>query len=518
MQVLDVLRSLDLGNSVAEHDALLERYFVETEAFRRLVAGEVDLVAGDKGTGKTALYRILKERYAAIPSLRGVEVVPGFNPAGNPVFQRLAEGDVLEEGQYASIWKAYVLALVGNWLLALYESGLTEPMKLVDSMLTSLGLRSKDDSPNVVFSSLVNLVRRLGNPKKLEAAVTVGPQGMPIVVPKVEFEDPGPPPRHARIIPHEEAFGLLDQALASEGLTVWIVLDRLDEAFQGFPAAEVPALRALLRTYLDLQPFEHVRLKLFLRRDLFRRVTAGGFVNLTHVNARRVDIQWDDEDLFDLLYRRFLESGTFVDQLGVSHDAQAVFAAVFPEKVDAGTRKPTTWSWVLSRIRDGNGIKPPRNLIDLVKKAQDAQIRQEQRAGAEFRTGEPLIRSEAIKRGLAALSKERVEDTLLAEAGEYASLIESFRGGKSEHNAESLATQLDLAPDEANRAGRVLQELGFLEAVGESLKVPMLYRDGLEMTQGKAFGGAESIDDEDDVSEAPPAPPTTSGAVQPAPA
>ena len=201
MQVLDVLRSLDLGNSVAEHDALLERYFVETEAFRRLVAGEVDLVAGDKGTGKTALYRILKERYAAIPSLRGVEVVPGFNPAGNPVFQRLAEGDVLEEGQYASIWKAYVLALVGNWLLAIYESGLTEPMKLVDSMLTSLGLRSKDDSPNVVFSSLVNLVRRLGNPKKLEAAVTVGPQGMPIVVPKVEFEDPGPPPRHARIIP-----------------------------------------------------------------------------------------------------------------------------------------------------------------------------------------------------------------------------------------------------------------------------------------------------------------------------
>jgi hypothetical protein len=44
---------------------------------------------------------------------------------------------------------------------------------------------------------------------------------------------------------------------------------------------EVPALRALLRTYLDLTEFEHIKLKLFVRRDLFSRITAGGFVNLT---------------------------------------------------------------------------------------------------------------------------------------------------------------------------------------------------------------------------------------------
>ncbi len=110
MLVRDVLRMLDLGNSVAEQDAALERYFVETEAFRRLARGDVDIVAGDKGTGKTALYRILQERHAEIPELRRVELVSGFNPVGNPVFQRLAQGQVLEEGQYASIWKGYFLS------------------------------------------------------------------------------------------------------------------------------------------------------------------------------------------------------------------------------------------------------------------------------------------------------------------------------------------------------------------------------------------------------------------------
>jgi hypothetical protein len=481
----------DLGNSVAEHDEALERYFVETEVFRSLVRGDADIVAGDKGTGKTALYRILKKRAGEIDELRGVELVPGFNPVGNPVFQRLAEGVVLEEGQYASIWKAYLLSLVGNWVLAIYEDGFTERMVELDSLLTRLGLRSQDDSPSAVFSGVVNLVRRITNPKSVEATVILTQQGMPVVIPKIEFQDPGPPPRDPVVVPHEDAFEALTAVLTEENLVIWVLFNRLDEAFQGFPAAEVPALRALLRTYLDLQPFERVRLKLFLRRDLFRRVTAGGFVNLTHVNAKRIDISWDDEDLFDLLYRRFMENGAFVDQLGVPKEPAAIFEAVFPEKVDPGSRRPTTWPWILSRIRDGNGIKPPRNLIDLVKKAQDAQLRQEQRDTSEFTAGQPLIRSDALKRGLAALSKERVEDTFLAEAGEHAALIERFRGGKTEQNEASLAATLALAPDQAKQAAKILDELGFLEQVGESLKVPMLYRDGLDMTQGKAFAATD---------------------------
>jgi hypothetical protein len=56
MQVRDALRQLNLGNSVAEHDTALERYFVETETFRQLVQDERDVIAGDKGTGKTVLF------------------------------------------------------------------------------------------------------------------------------------------------------------------------------------------------------------------------------------------------------------------------------------------------------------------------------------------------------------------------------------------------------------------------------------------------------------------------------
>lgn len=117
MLVKDILGKLDLGSSVAENDADLKEYFVETEAFRDLIEDRKDVIAGDKGFGKSALYKILSETYAQIPELRNVQVVSAFNTTGSPVFQRLNETDVLSENQYMRIWKAYFLALAGNWIL-----------------------------------------------------------------------------------------------------------------------------------------------------------------------------------------------------------------------------------------------------------------------------------------------------------------------------------------------------------------------------------------------------------------
>lgn len=497
MLIKDILRELDLGASVAERDDALEHYFIETDTFQALVADRKDTIAGDKGTGKTALYRILQKRYPAL--LRDVEVLSGFNPVGAPVFQRLAEGQTLTEGQYITIWKAYVLSLVGNWVLQINEGGFSHKMDELDALLSRTGLRSADDSAGTVFSQLVNLVKRLTNPKSAEVAATITPDGLPIIAPKVEFGDA---PGVQELIRHDDALRLLNQVLDETGYSVWVVLDRLDEAFQGFPEAEVPVLRALLRTYLDLAEFPRITPKLFVRKDLFRRIIEGGFVNLTHVNARKVEIVWDVEDLFNLLCRRLRENAAFVKALGLSPDAsnQQLFDAVFPRQVDQGSRKPTTWNWILSRIRDGNGITPPRNLIDLVTKAQEAQMRKEARGATEYdENGDRgVIESDALKRGLAALSTERVEDTLLAEAGDYAPMIERFRDGRAEHNDASLAETLGVPPQSARAAAKPLVEIGFLEQTGETFKVPMLYRGGLSITQGKAFAPDEAPSEDDD--------------------
>ena len=486
----DVLRMLEIGNSVAEFDNALDDYFVETEAFRSLISDRGDIIAGDKGTGKTALYRILKSRYASLPELNEVEVISGFNPEGSPIFERLASGSKLDEGQYATVWKAYILSLVGNWILEIYDGALNGTLTELDNMLNRLGLRTTDDQPTTVFNRLVNLYQRVTSPRDAELSVTLTPDGFPLIGGRVGFNESADETDSNKLIPHRDALILLDRALGETHFCAWVVMDRLDEAFQAYPAVEIPALRALLRTYLDLAEFKNLQLKLFLRKDLFRRIIAGGFVNLTHVNARRIEIVWDDDDLFDLLSTRIAENARFLESIDLAgeRDPRTLFAAVFPDQVDAGKRRPKTLAWIMSRIRDGNGVCAPRNLIDLVQKAIEAQLRREEREANDYISERPLISSDAIKRGLAALSEARVEDTLLAEAGgNLASYIERFRDGKAEHNERSLATMLGLETKQISEVLKALLQVGFLEEIGSTYKVPMLYRDGLSITQGKAF-------------------------------
>ncbi|MGP0071178.1 MAG: P-loop ATPase, Sll1717 family [Bryobacteraceae bacterium] len=497
MELKKLLRELDLGSSVAEFDTALDRYFIETEAFYALALDKADIIAGEKGTGKTALFRVFRQRYTSIPELEHVEVIAGFNPAGNPVFQRLVQIDSMSEAGYVTVWKAYLLSLVGNWLLELYESDQTKSMRDLDFMLLRVGLRSKDDSAETIFSKLVHLLSHWLKPKSAEVKFSMTDSGIPIIAPTLEFGTPEPTDAPPDLIPHEEALAMLNKALTEGNVTAWVVLDRLDEAFQGFPNIEVPALRALLRTYLDLLAYPNIRLKLFVRNDLFRKVIQGGFVNLTHVNARKIEIIWEEEDLLNLFCRRVRDSSDFVKdaELGDLSDKD-MFDRIFPGQVDQGARKPTTWAWMMSRIRDGNGIKPPRNLIDLVAKAKEAQIRSEDRNARTYSPQSPIIEADSVRRALRALSDQRVQDTLLAEAADLAPMIERFRDGKAEHNSSSLAALLQVQEPAVRNTIKPLLEMGFLEETGSSYKVPMLYREGLAITQGKAFTAEPDMEEE----------------------
>lgn len=500
LTVRDVLRDLDLGSSVAEFDSSLEKYFVENEAFYSLVNGKADIIAGDKGTGKTALYRTLRKRFGSIPELRNVEVIEGFNPVGNPIFQRLVHQAVLSEGQYASVWKAYIISLVGNWLIEIVGKDHSQKFGELNDLLEKTGLRSKDDKAETVFGRIIAAVQRALNPSAAEMEMTLSESGIPIVKPRIEFESGSDAPqKEAAEVPHESALALLNECMSEIDIVAWVALDRLDEAFQGFPGVEIPALRALLRTYLDLTAFDRIKLKIFVRRDLFIRIVGSGFVNLTHVNARKSEIIWEEADLLNLLARRIRDNSRFMTTVGIGDVSdEEVFYKLFPEKVDQATRKPTTLSWMMSRIRDGKDVKPPRNLIDLANNAREKQIQIDSRSPHPFVRDEPLIGADAIRSAHEKLSEQRVTDTLFAETADSTrDLIAKFRRSKAEHNKESLGETLGLANSELDSAIEQLVEVGFLEALPTSWKVPMLYRDGLGVTQGKAFTETDTENETD---------------------
>lgn len=105
----------------------------------------------------------------------------------------------------------------------------------------------------------------------------------------------------------------------------------------------------------------------------------------------------------------------------------------------------------MSRIRDGNGIKRPRNLIDLIIKAKESQIRSEERSSRVVSNEQPIIEADSIRRAHRTLSEQCVQDTLLAEAADFVPMIEKFRDGKAEHNSTSLANLLNVGERYLNR-------------------------------------------------------------------
>jgi hypothetical protein len=491
-----LLTQLSIGNSVAEFDDALDRYFIETQAFRGLAGDQADIIAGDKGTGKTALYQVFAKRYTSIPALAQTEVVSGFNPVGNPIFQRLTQLEALSEGGYVTVWKSYFLSLAGNWLLQFYGASSNLDIRRIDEFLKRVGLRSLDDSAQTIFSKIVSGLIGLITPRALQMGLSVSETGIPVITPRVEFGAAPQTQEYPELIAHEEGFGILNRALESADLTVWIVLDRLDEAFQGFANVETPALRALFRTYLDLLAYPRVRLKLFVRNDVFRKVVQGGFVNLTHINARKMEIVWEEDDLLNLFARRVRDSAEFLKSTGLSGKTDnEIFDRLFPNQVVPGGGRPKTWNWMMSRIRDGNGVKPPRNLIDLIVEARNAQLRSEDRSPRKQAPNIPIIEGDAIRRAQRVLSERRVQDTLFAEAADLVPMIEKFRYGKAEHSSESLSELLGIFEHSIRAAIKPLQDIGFLEEVGNSFKIPMLYRDGLNITQGKAFEADDAKDD-----------------------
>jgi hypothetical protein len=60
---LRLLREVPFGAQVAEEETNdLADYFVETDQWLRIFGGEVDVIRGHKGAGKSAIYLLLSTR------------------------------------------------------------------------------------------------------------------------------------------------------------------------------------------------------------------------------------------------------------------------------------------------------------------------------------------------------------------------------------------------------------------------------------------------------------------------
>jgi hypothetical protein len=287
----------------------------------------------------------------------------------------------------------------------------------------------------------------------------------------------------------------LEAVLGATRLSLWLMVDRLDEIFPRRSNVERTALRGLLRA-MRYFASESIRVKVFLRDDMLDQVVRGeeGFTALTHVTVRRADtLRWTQDQILAMVVKRFFADEELSQYLGVNRTQleasptyrEQCFNKIFPPTVYKGPKQSPTIRWICNRCANGRGVVTPRDVLDLLISAKQKQ--QDTCAADPDGETDYVIGASAIQYGFQELSERKRQTYLQAEFPHLWPEIEKFQGGKTYYSASSL--QGLLGPTWKSTAEHLLA-IGFLSKSGkaseEVYSIPFLYRHGMSLTQGTA--------------------------------
>lgn len=486
----DVLRDLKIGLGIAEQEITeLGHYFVATEPWRKIKHGEIDIVYGPKGSGKSALYTLL----TTVDKPSGIEILQADNPRGATVFKKVEADPPTTEISFQTLWKIYFASLVGRYLSKKEHLKSNSSKRLV-KILTEQNFI--DDDNETLVTSILKYLKNIRGIRSFEAGTNVDAHNPAVMsfTGKITFDEPEKHEIAEGLISVDQLIKLANQSLQEEDETVWVAIDRLDVAFVENETLEENALRALFRVYNDIASLDRIRLKIFLRSDIWQRLTRKGFREASHI-AKFVSIDWPGGQLLNLIMRRLLNNPAVVEFYGLDKEKilgsaqlqEELFYRIFPKQVVPGEKRPKSLTWMLSRTADATQKTAPRELIQLLNAAKDEELRNIT-IGASDAQDEALIGGSAIKNALPIISKMRLEQTIYAEYPSLQIYIQKLDGQKAEQNLSALGSLWQVNPQEAIEIANRLLEIGFFEKRGNkeapTFWIPFLYRPALNIVQG----------------------------------
>jgi hypothetical protein len=485
---------------------VLETARIETSAFSDLLNDRVDLIPGTKGSGKSALFRIFVD---FLPDLllqdRKVVVAHGIQTPGDPVFHAFIDRfSKLSEEEFVSFWCIYLVSLANEHFikgpryrrLLVGASAEIQKFQVACANARIPQIEAKKSLRDILEWSLHVLTS--WRPKlKYRPPGDTGELEIDLFGTKTKSNSVTTDETAEHSLPKyvNDIKEGLDGVLGATRLSLWLMVDRLDEIFPRRSDVERTALRGLLRA-MRYFASASIRVKVFLRDDMLEQVvrTDNGFTALTHVTVRQADtLRWTQDQILAMVVKRFFANDQLAAYLKVNRDQldasasyrTASFNKIFPPSVFRGPKQSPTIRWIFNRCADGRGVVTPRDVLDLLIRSKQRQ--QDIYAADPDGTSEHVIGTTAIQYGFEELSKRKRETFLEAEFPHLWKDIEKFLGGKTDYSAAALEHLV--GADWKAIAGHLLA-IGFFskgkKGGEEVFSIPFLYRHGMNLTQGKA--------------------------------
>ena len=503
MDPQQVLTRLNFGRVDGETDNRFENCFIGTEMLRQVLMPQHSLVVGNKGSGKSAMCRLLcddlqKVRPLLPKNFEEIYCIPAY---GLQSEEYLPTGDLLE------LKPTTVDDFRYFWLLYL---GLKTAYTLIqDEKMKTLIANKKSEKVQKAFATLqqilidVGLIERSGLFSKIKKSMGIRkkPAG------RSGQDSEG----KSFSLNFKEKTGLSIMALMENvevllqetNCLAWLMLDKLDLLF----VEDIEKLRSAITGLIQLlvqygSQFKNIHFKIFLRNDIFRQLH---IVNKSHLVSYSTEMRWRGPLLLKLLVARAVVD-PFVREyceevcgeksdvssiiLGSDDFVKKIFFTIFEPTMSNGASSdnaPPTDEWILKRLMDGMGNSFPRELIHLGNKAVERQREIDRLEGDH--TSTHLISPRALREAFEGISTYRCDTYLYSEFPHLKQHFDVFRGSDSTmfHREELYMLFQPLSPN-GDEAIRALYDTGLLTPLGKNLdsskkfRVPLLYKIGLGMT------------------------------------
>lgn len=515
----ELLRSLKLGNSIAEFDIILDDARVSTPTFEGVIRDEYDIVTGRKGAGKTAIFRIVTHELSSF-YLRehNTIILNGVNGSGESIFNHFREHfGKFDEQQFENFWKLYLITLIYNKFLKnpYYSDYLIECEEEIKEFKKACAQAGIPDIK--AQTELIDMVRWVLNifPRvKAKGSVAVDTTNPSLFVfagdiqtEKRDSSDSSDEV-NSRTSLYVDRIGLaLHKILKKSSLKIWVLLDRLDEVFDRYSMIEFNGLRGLLRAYKSFELAEEkelFKLKIFLRDDIKEFLTDNEafkkfypkkevppLAAATHIFAKESPVlSWTEEEIEQLILLRLLQSkplrihvginanlarSDLVDLLRIKDTRAEYWNKIFPEKIG----NTSSLGYIYRHLRDSNDVVTPRSVIDMLTAAKTYQLKKLQ---VDFVDSHYVFPFEAIKVGLADASKNKLDLDIYNEFPKDQQNIKKL-GAYGKHKLTKKDLKI-LYGDKWEKVAEGLQRIGIIRLIKASndYRVEALFRPALDIT------------------------------------
>jgi AAA ATPase domain len=470
------ISAFQFGDEAAERDVLLKQNFMPPRDLHFVTSGTKTIVLGDRGAGKSAIFRALQESGgAAVPSPGATQPITITSASQNPasfVQQMTADDSITSSADgFKAIWLLYSAALAAR------------------DVATSGG--SEDQNTKTFVTDARTILRRIGwansiksesrTSRWLATARSILPEKVTLKLGPITVE----PNMNRRgkgwlgsDIKIDDFLDRTDRLLQATNRRLLIVFDQIDEAFKYQRDRQEALVQGLFLAESFLSLTQAIRLIVLLRTDLFE------LYDIQEKNkfvSRTVRLDWSRDELRRQLLQRLFSNddlqAVMVSLKGSALKpnvlAQIQIRIAFPVEVEG---KPFE-EWFFDNLKNGKNHIAPRQIILFLNITRDKAKEDPKRRRI------PLFSEKEVADAMTRVSELSYEE-VISDFRAATAFVRNCRAGKIvEFELEKVQTLFDEEEGPVVLQVERLERLGFLARTivkeGDSLlprfRIPRLF-------------------------------------------